>query len=371
MFELLISAMSAFKQIAVLVSALTCGGLGALLVGSAVYWRLHAVRVQGQVIGVRQCGGTFNAVYRYTLPSGQTCEGTSLEGSDSIRGKQTGALVPLLVVPEKPDEVQEARNHIFTVIGVALLAMCAGLFYYAVTAFSVGPMTWVVGGVVVAHFAERCRRIVFPGEKRLQFSAWRQMLAQRKAASLAAMPVQPLEGLASLPQLRARQERQRVVLHRLAPLLLIAGVALVALGVHQSRALLRVESSGLRTRGVVSALSSSSSGSGGRSYYPVVTYTDRAGNTMRFRDNIGSNPPMYRVNDSVTVLYSPGEAASARIDRGIWNWLPSAILYLLGVSLSLVSIGLLRRRNAEVSASEGASTTTANGWSASRNGPLS
>lgn len=355
MFELLFAAMSAFKQVAVLAGALTCGGLGALLVGSAVYWRLHAVRVQGQVIGVRQSGNTFNAVYRYTLPSGQTCEGTSLEGSDSIRGKQTGAVVPLLVVPEKPDEVQEARNHVFTVIGVALLAMCAGLFYYAVTAFRTGPMTWIVGGVVVAHLAERIRRVVSPGEKRLPLSAWRQMLAQLKAAQPAAVPpMQRLEDLASLPQRRAQNERQRVVLRRLAPWLLIAGVALVALGVHQSRALVRLESVGVRTRGVVSSFSSSSSGSGSRSYYPVVTYTDRAGNRVRFRDNTGSNPPMYDINDSVTVLYSPAESGNAMIDRGLWNWLPSALLYLLGVSLSLVSIGLLRRRNADVSASDSA-----------------
>ncbi len=345
MFDLLFGLNSALKQVGVLVGALACGSLGALLVGSAVYWRLHAVRVQGQVVGVRESGNTFNAVYRYTLPSGQTYEGTSLEGSDSIRDKQTGAVVPLLVIPKKPDEVQEARSHVFTVVGVALLVVCAGLFYYAITAFRVGLMTWIVGGVVVAHFAERIHRIVSPGEKRLQLSAWRQMLAQRTAAQLPEPPVQRLEDVASLPQRRAQEARQRVALRRLAPLLLAAGVGLLALGVHQSRALVRLESLGVRTRGMVSSLSSSSSGSGSRTYYPVVTYTDRAGNRVRFRDNTGSNPPMYQINDSVTVLYSPAESGNAVIDRGIWNWLPSAILYLSGVLLSLVSIRLLRRRS--------------------------
>src|SRR5215470_12912084 len=200
MFDLFAGLISALNQIGVLIAALACGGLGALLVGHAVYWRVHAVRVQGQVIGVRQCGNIFNAVYRYTLPSGQTCEATSLEGSDSTRDKQTGAVVPLLVVPEKPSEVQEARHHVFTVIGAMLLAACAGLFYYAVTAFHLGPMTWVVGGLFVAHFLERARQIVFPKDKRLQLSAWRQMLAQRQAAQLGAMPVQRLEDVAALPE---------------------------------------------------------------------------------------------------------------------------------------------------------------------------
>jgi hypothetical protein len=65
---------------------------------------------------------------------------------------------------------------------------------------------------------------------------------------------------------------------------------------------------------------------------------------------------MYRINDSVTVLYSPAESGSAIIDRGVWNWLPSAILYLLGVLLSLVSIGLLRRRDTAMPARESAGT---------------
>lgn len=349
MFDILSGLISALNQIGVLIAALVCGGLGALLVGHAVYWRLHAVRVQGEVIGVRQRGNIFNAVYRYTLPSGQTCEATSLEGSDSTRDKQTGAVMPLLVIPDKPDEVQEARHHVFTVIGATLLAVCAGLLYYAATAFRVGPMTWIAGGLVLAHFLERLRQVVFPKDKRLQPSVWRQMLAERKAAQLAETPVQRLEDVTSLPERRALESRQNATLRRLAPLLLIAGVGLFILGVHQSRALVRLESLGLRARGVVSSLSPSSSGSGS-TYYPVVTYSDQRGKMVRFRDNTGSNPPMYHVNESVTVLYSPSEPGSAIIDRGVWNWLPSAILYVLGVLLSVVSVRLLTRRAAGLSA---------------------
>jgi Protein of unknown function (DUF3592) len=355
-FDILFGLISALNQVGVLMGALVCGGLGMLLVGHAIYWRLHAVRVEGEVIGVRQHGNIFNAVYRYTLPSGQTCEATSLDGSDSTRGKETGAVVSLLVVPDKPDEVQEARHHIFTIIGVVLLAVGAGLFYYAVTAFPVGPMTWFAGGLVLMHFLKRVRQIVFPKDKRLRLplAGWRQMLAERKAAQLAEAPVQRLEDVASLPERRALEGRQKATLRRLAPLLLIAGVGLFALGVHQSRTLMRLESFGVRAHGVVSSLSSSSSGSGSSTYYPVVTYADQAGKKVRFRDNTGSNPPMYHVNDSVTVLYSPSEPGNAIIDRGVWNWLPSVILYALGVLLSVVSVGLLTRRGAEGSAAAGA-----------------
>lgn len=268
MFELLSGVISGLNQVGVLAAALVCGALGALLVGHALYWRLHAVRVQGEVIGVRQAGNILTAVYRYTLPSGQACQGSSVEGSDRTAGKQTGTVVPLWVIPERPDEVQEARHHLFTLVGLGLLVLCGVLFYYAVTAFRVGPATWIVGGLVLAHILERLRRIVYPADKRLPLSAWRQMLAAGKAARLAATPVQPLEQPPGMPAREVQEVRQRATL---------AGIGLVALGVHQGRVLLRLQASGVRTAGVVSALSASS-GSGGS-----VTFMRRASAPTRAR----------------------------------------------------------------------------------------
>jgi len=65
-----------------------------------------------------------------------------------------------------------------------------------------------------------------------------------------------------------------------------------------------------------------------------VAYTDGHGRKVAFRDSVGTNPPMYRAGQGVTVLYAPGEEAWAVVDRGLWNWLPSVILYLLGAQSS-------------------------------------
>jgi len=350
MFDLVVGGISAFNQVCVLIGALTCAGLGGLLVGNAIYWRMHALRVQGQLIGVRQNANVFNAVYRYTLPSGETYEATSLEGSSDVSNKQSGARVPLLVIPNKPDQVQEARNHVFTIVGVVLLAVCVGLFYFAVTAWRVGPMTWLVGSLVLAHFATRIMSIVFPKDKSLRPSGLKEFLRSSTSMHLATAPVQRLEDSPLLADRAAQQTQQRARVRRLAPLLLLAGIGLLALGVQQSRMLVRLEAAGVRTRGVVSSLSSSRDNDGGVVYYPVVTYMDQMGHTTRFRDSSGSNPPGYHVNDAVTVLYSPIAAKSAIIDRGIWNWLPAIILYLFGILLSLLSIALLRRRSDQVGA---------------------
>ena len=356
MFDLVFSAVSALNQAAAFIGALVCFGLGGLLVGNAIYWRKHAVRVQGQVIGVRRNGNCLNAVYRYDSAAGETVEATSLEGSSSTRGKETGTVVPLRVIPQKPHEVQEAGNHLFTVIGVVLLGGGVTLFWIGVTAWRTGPMTWVVALLVVSHLVQKLRKILAPKDKTLPRLPWRELLArlrdaqtQLKAAqSQNAPPVQRVEELTALPEYRDKELRQRAQLRRLAPFLLLAGVGLLALGVHQSRTLLRLESAGLRAPGTVTSLSSSQSSDGGVTYYPHVTYTDSAGRIAVFKDSVGTNPPMYRIGEAVTVLYLPGEAGRAVIDRGVWNWLPSVILYVLGGAVFAGGLAGLRSRSEEV-----------------------
>ena len=147
---------------------LVFSGIGGLLVGNSVYWRLRAIRVDGQVMGVRQGTKTGNAVYRYTLPSGQSHEATSTEGSSSVRGKETGTVVPLLVMAQQPDKVVEARSHIVDVVGVVLFAAGAWILYIAVTSWPFGPMSWIVAAVLVGRFAIAIYRSILPREKRLR-----------------------------------------------------------------------------------------------------------------------------------------------------------------------------------------------------------
>ena len=351
MFDLIFGTMSALNQVATFAGALMFWGLGGLLVGNAIYWRMHAVRVQGEVIGVRREGNCLNAVYRYASPAGETVEATSLEGSSRVRGKETGRLVPLWVIPEKPREVQEAGNHIFTIIGVVLLGVGVVLFWVGVTVWRTGPMTWVVASLVVVHMLRKLRSIIAPKDKSLPRLPWRELLAQMKdarAKARSAEPVQRLEELTSLPEYRDKEIRQRVQFRRLAPFLLLAGIGMLALGVYQSRMLLQLQSSGTRTPGTVTSLVSSNSSNGGVTYYPRVTYTDGEGRKVDFKDSTGTNPPMYHVGEAVTVLYLPGEAGRAVIDRGVWNWLPSVILYALGGAVFAGGLAGLRSRSEEV-----------------------
>lgn len=342
MFDVLVSGLGALNQVGLFIAGLVCAGLGGLFVGNAVYWRLHAVRVEGRVIGVRQGGNCFNAVYRYTLPSGQSCDGTSNEGSSSVRGKETGTLVPLLVIPEKPDQVLEARTHIFTIIGVLLFAPAAWLFYTAVTAWPIGPMTWAVAAVLTIHFAVRIHKIILPKDKRLTALAWKDLMSQRPGTG-SQTSVRPIEDIISQPETRARDETQRANNRRWAPFLALAGVGLMGLSVYLGFALVQLDASGIRAPGVVRSLELSSTGNESPTYYPQVSFMTQDGIASHFKDRVGTNPPAYHPGDQVTVLYMRNAPAGAIIDHGIWNWLSSVAVFLFGALLSFAGIQLMRR----------------------------
>ncbi|MDW8215226.1 MAG: DUF3592 domain-containing protein [Roseiflexaceae bacterium] len=70
-------------------------------------------------------------------------------------------------------------------------------------------------------------------------------------------------------------------------------------------------------------------------FYAVVEFRTANGEVIRFEDSTGSNPPAYRVGDTVEVLYDPQTPQSAMIDS--WMiWLPSTIVMGFGGFIALM-----------------------------------
>jgi hypothetical protein len=110
----------------------------------------------------------------------------------------------------------------------------------------------------------------------------------------------------------------------------------------------RLQSSGLRAPGeVVRLKSESGSGSNNRSsYYPIVRYRTDKNVTVEFKDNLGSNPPIYRPGDKVTVLYlADTPRQDVIIDRGaFWNWAIPGFILFFAAALGGILVLLLRNR---------------------------
>jgi hypothetical protein len=159
MFNLIFSGIQAFNQVGMFAGALVFLAIGGLLLGNSLYWRLHAQRVTGTVVGVLPNGKVYVTVYRYTGPDGRSHEAKSDSGSSWGKGKETGRVVRLMIAPHNPELACEADSHVFDLIGIVILAPGVLLAYIALTAFPVTWMTWIMAVVLILHLGERAYRL--------------------------------------------------------------------------------------------------------------------------------------------------------------------------------------------------------------------
>ena len=73
--------------------------------------------------------------------------------------------------------------------------------------------------------------------------------------------------------------------------------------------------------GTVIELVESSGNQGGRTFSPVVEYTDHQGKQHKYRSNVNSNPSPYSVGDKVSILYDRDHPSSATIDHWLYLYL--------------------------------------------------
>jgi len=350
MFRFIVESVQAYNQVGFFIGALICLGLGGLIFGNALYWRVQAARAMGTVIGVIDRGGMYTPVYRYTLPDGQTHEAKSDTSSGWARGKETGRVVSLMISAHNPTEAREANNYLFDAIGILLIAPGVWLGYTALTAYPVTWMTWIMAVVMVVYLAERGRRVFLPKGQRLSIADWKKQHGLDEVSTIDPADIKPIEKIIATPEMREKGQVQWRNNKRAAPLVGIFAVALLAGGIYQAGDLARLELSGLRAQGEVERLVGESSSRGSYSYHAIVRYRTEKNIRIEFKDNVGSNPPSYRPGDRVTVLYLPDNPrGKAIIDRGVfWNWAIPGMLFVVAAFLAwlfvvMLGIGMTRK----------------------------
>jgi hypothetical protein len=358
MFELVANAMAAWNQVGMLGAAMGCLGLGGLMLGNRLYWRMHGMHVEGEIIGVRESGkGMYRSVYRYSLPDGQQFESTSDIGSNSTRDRETGRKVDLLVFRDSPSQSKEAHSYLIEIVGAIILIVGSVLFYAGVTRWPVTGMTLTMSIVMLIYLGNGGRRFLQPPQPGQPRSSWKVLLKSRMEA-IENTPVRRIEEVLDSPEQQVAQQKQRKSVRVIAPLLLLGGCGSMALSWHLASQQSRIDASGLHAPGHVISLQSEHSGND-TVYYPIVSFAV-AGNPLQFRSRIGSNPPAHQVGETVTVLYlASNPPGTAMIDRGLWNWLPVALTGLFGVLFVIVAIASLRgmRRHPDASTAESPATS--------------
>jgi Protein of unknown function (DUF3592) len=330
-FDFFVGASQAYNQVGMFIGAIVCLGLGGLILGNSLYWRIHALRASGTIVGVISKSGSYTPVYRYTLPDGQTHVAKSNTSSGAVRGKETGRVVPLMISAHNPTEAQDTDSYLFDVIGLVLIVPGVWFGYTALTAYPITPMTWIMAVAMLVYLAERGHRVLIPKGQRLSVAEWRKQHGLGGAAAIDLTDVKPIEDIVSAPDV---QQAQLQSSKKMVPFIGLFAAALVCLAIFQGMKIAHLEAVGLRAPGQVVRLKEESS-SGHSTYYAVVEFRTDRNESVEFKDNVGSNPPGHRPGDKVTVLYlADHPREEAIIDRGLWwNWGIPGIVILVAAFL--------------------------------------
>jgi hypothetical protein len=339
MLDYVFQGIQAYNQVGFFLGAVVLLGLGGLILGNSLYWRIQGTRVTGTIIGVINRGGTYTPVYQYTSPDEQTHNAKSDTSSGSTCGKETGRKLSLLIAPHDPTHARAANDFLFDAIGIFLVIPGLWLGHTALTAYPITWMTWVMAAAFSLYLGERAYRVFIPKGQRLSLGEWRQQHGINNSATLDLSGVLPIEQIVSTAEVQQKLETQRKNNRRAAPIVAVFAIALFAAGIYQVRNVAQLAASGIRTEGEVVRLVSQSGSGGHYSYYPVVRFRTDANLALEFKDSVGSSPPVHRLGDKVAVLYlSANPGASAVIDHGLfWNWvIPMLLIAAAGLLVWLL-----------------------------------
>ena len=126
---------------------------------------------------------------------------------------------------------------------------------------------------------------------------------------------------------------------------ILVGVLLCGLGYFMGSGHLRLILKGERAQGrivdykqrVFRVSRSNQTSSTSTGYMPVVEYRALDDKRIRFEDWLGKSSTGM-LNESVPVLYDTTDPSLAMIDRPVWNWMPWAPTFAVGLFLIFVGI---------------------------------
>ena len=113
----------------------------------------------------------------------------------------------------------------------------------------------------------------------------------------------------------------------------------------------KLETSGSTTTGTVIEMEESSTSEGGCCVYSPVIEFQVNGQTYTFDGGNASNPPAYRVGETVPVIYDPNDPDTAQINKWSERWLfPLIIIPAMLFAALLTTFFLVRawRRNESI-----------------------
>lgn len=336
MVHLVFTLIQAYDKIIRVMIGAFCVLIGALISLYPVYVRYGARRYRGAVFGLRQDGNVLWPVIAYTDEDGQRHEALANSGSSQIAAVP-GMPANIVVKPGRPDRCASAGFGWVELAGVAFLIPGILLARSGLKDFPVNWLSIPLTLGFVGYIGTRIFRRLHPLLAAMKGADWREE-NEEAARKRAQWPLLPASEIAARVKTQDRHTR------RALPWLFVIGLALMVGGAwwEQHRAIFMATAAVADGR-VIGGDWSGGSGSSRPTFHAVVQFSDANGRSVTYRDEIGTNPPSFRIGETVRIYYDPERPESALIDRGFWNWvLP--MLVALGGFLALLG-GLTLYRN--------------------------
>jgi hypothetical protein len=243
-----------------------------------------------------------------------------------------------MVFAGKPECARPLGFEWLGVVGLAISGMGLVFVKVALASAPVTPMTFVILAALLGTCALKMKKYIIPKSQRGTLSEWQAARRAQNLKEWQAIPIQHAEDIETAPENRAANVKNA---RAAVPLLLLFGLGLCAGGAYLGKKTYILETQGLRAPGSVVRLEESRD-SDGSTYHPIVRFG--AGGGMEFRDSMGSNPPVYREGEDVTVLYlAEDPEKSAVIDRGAWNWAVPGGLAAAGLVFLYACLAMMKR----------------------------
>ncbi len=346
MFDVAFDAVGAYNAVMLLIMGLVFSGVGAAMIGYAVYTRRAWVRVRGRIAGVReQKGGKngtmYTAVFEYPGPDGKLIRSAAGSSSSMLSDKVPGTDVNLLVNPKDPYDVRRPGVILF-IFGAFFAAPGVFLLSMALRDFEFNIYLVLIFLAIIGVMVFRVTKLLKPHDR---WESPKEFIARMKEEHDEEKEERGTMLEEHEVRVRLRKHDLRVLLWSPVNFLIAIGLLVWSAYVWQdTKDFLAVA---VQERGEVVRLESERDSDGDVTYRSIVSYITQEGEKIEFRDKVSSNPPSHERGDIVEVLYDPTAPEKAWIDRGVWNWtVPGALagVGFLFIWWTLWNVSRVRRR---------------------------
>lgn len=225
---------------------------------------------------------------------------------------------------------------IFTLIGIGLC-----YFFFATYTFSVFSTAAyaVVGFLIITKSRKALQKRDINSFDELKESFRNTEMKTRKGIR----PEQS-QRINDPSELGREVTKQQPGMKYVGPVFTLVGLAAIGLSIYLGMQRAEFLEKALKADGKVIELIESRSDDS-YVYYPRVEFnlpeTDRV---LTFRHESGSNPPSYRIGESVSVLYDPQNPQNAIIDAGLFNWMGAGLSSMLGILFAAAGLSIIKNR---------------------------